>query len=155
MATYEDCAQAVLDTVPLVMRNIRSELRSHRTRDLSVPQFRILLFIKNHPEASISDVAEYIGLTLPTLSKMIDLLVARQWVTRVPCSEDRRRMQLGLTERGLILIDQSQESTRASLAARFEGLPAEELDRVMHAMQVLHGIFLSDYAVQPQAAQIK
>jgi DNA-binding MarR family transcriptional regulator len=155
MATYEDCAQAVLDTVPLVMRNIRSELRSHRTRDLSVPQFRILVFIKNNPDASISDVAEHIGLTLPTLSKMIDLLVARQWVTRVPCSEDRRRMQLGLTERGLTMIGQAQESTRASLAACFEGLPPEQLEQVTQAMQVLHGVFLTGHTIPSQAAQIK
>ncbi len=155
MATYEDCAQAVLDTVPLVMRNIRSELRSHRTRDLSVPQFRILLFIKNNPDASISDVAEHIGLTLPTMSKMIDLLVARQWVTRRPCSEDRRRMQLGLTARGQAMLHQAQEDTRARLAACFEGMPAEELEQVIHAMGLLQGVFASGQKTQPQAAQSK
>jgi DNA-binding MarR family transcriptional regulator len=141
MATAEDCAQAVLDTVPVVMRSIRGELRSHRNQDLSVPQFRILIYINNHPDASISAVAEHIGLTLPTLSKMIDLLVARQWVTRVPCSEDRRRMQLGLTERGLKMLQEAQQSTRHHLALCLAGLAPEQLDQVIHSMQLLQGTF--------------
>jgi DNA-binding MarR family transcriptional regulator len=141
MATAEDCAQAVLDTVPVVMRSIRSELRSHRNQDLSVPQFRILLFINKNADASISDVAEHIGLTLPTLSKMIDLLVARQWVTRVPCSEDRRRMQLGLTERGQAMLHEAQKSTRENLALCFAGLSPAQLDQVIQSMHLLQGTF--------------
>ena len=148
MATAEDCAQAVLDTVPVVMRSIRSELRSHRTRDLSVPQFRILVYINKHPDASISDVAEHIGLTLPTLSKMIDLLVARQWVTRVPCSEDRRRMQLGLTERGQAMLSQAVESTRANLAGCFINLNSDQLAQVIEAMHLLQSTFGGTPAIQ-------
>ncbi len=141
MATAEDCAQAVLDTVPVVMRSIRGELRSHRNQDLSVPQFRILIFINNNPEASISAVAEHIGLTLPTLSKMIDLLVARAWVTRVPSSDDRRRMQLGLTERGLKMLQEAQRSTRENLALCLAGLAPDQLDQVIQAMHLLQGTF--------------
>ncbi len=147
MASVEDCAQAVLDTVPLVMRSIRSELRSHRTRDLSVPQFRILLYINKNPDASISDVAEHIGLTLPTLSKMIDLLVAREWVTRVPCSDDRRRMQLGLTERGQAMLTQAAENTRANLARCFTNLTDDQLEQVIEAMRLLQGTFATTSAV--------
>lgn len=38
----ETCAAVIMDTVPLVMRNIRTEMRSHRTPDLFVE--RCLLF---------------------------------------------------------------------------------------------------------------
>ncbi len=141
MATPVDCAKVVLDTVPLVMRNIRSMIRSHRTPDLSVPQFRILLYISRHPDASLSEVAEYIGLTLPTLSKMVDLLVSREWVARNPCPEDRRRLQLGLTERGKAMLEQAQDSTRASLAKCFEDIPPEKLEQIAQAMQQLHLVF--------------
>ena len=36
----DDCAREVLEVVPLIMRAIRTDMRSHRTPDLSVPQFR-------------------------------------------------------------------------------------------------------------------
>ena len=53
--------------------------------DLSVPQFRTLLFLRRHPGASLSEVAEHIGLTLPSISKMIDRLEARDLLARLAC----------------------------------------------------------------------
>ena len=143
MATTFDCAQAVLDAVPLVMRSIRMQLRSHRHQDISVPQFRILIFINKHTDASLSEVADHIGLTLPTLSKMVDLLVTRGWVMRSPCPEDRRRLQLGLTARGKVMLDQALESTRASLARSFEGFSPDDLDRIVYSMDQLQSVFSS------------
>ncbi len=141
MATTFDCAQAVLDAVPLVMRSIRMQLRSHRHQDISVPQFRILIFINKHTDASLSEVADHIGLTLPTLSKMVDLLVTRGWVMRSPCPEDRRRLQLGLTARGKVMLDQALESTRTSLARSFEGFSPDDLDRIVNSMDQLQSVF--------------
>ena len=141
MATTFDCAQAVLDAVPLVMRSIRMQLRSHRHQDISVPQFRILIFINKHTDASLSEVADHIGLTLPTLSKMVDLLVTRGWVMRSPCPEDRRRLRLGLTARGKVMLDQALESTRTSLARSFEGFSPDDLDRIVNSMDQLQSVF--------------
>ena len=76
------CAQEILEVVPAVMLAIRAELRRHRTADLSVPQFRTLAFIDRQADASLSDVAEHIGLTLPSMSKIVDGLVTRKFVTR-------------------------------------------------------------------------
>ena len=101
MPTSPDvCAQEILEVVPAVMRTIRAELRRHRMADLTVPQFRTLAFIDHKADASLSDVAEHIGLTLPSMSKIVDGLVVRKLVTRQTHPTDRRRMTLALTTRG-------------------------------------------------------
>ena len=41
-ATTDECAHAILEVAPAIMRTIRTEMRSHRTPDLSIPQFRAL-----------------------------------------------------------------------------------------------------------------
>src|SRR5512136_590260 len=98
MTTSPDvCAQEILDVVPVVMRTIRAELRRHRTADLSVPQFRTLAFIDRQADASLSDVAEHIGLTLPSMSKIVESLVVRKFVTRQRHPPDGRRITLALT----------------------------------------------------------
>ena len=43
----------VLEVVPTVMRFIRTQMRSHRSLDLSVPQFRALVFIERTDGASL------------------------------------------------------------------------------------------------------
>jgi len=70
--SLDECARQVLETVPLVMRTVRAEMRRRRTADLSVPQFRTLNFLNRQAGASLSQVAEHIGLTLPSMSLLVE-----------------------------------------------------------------------------------
>ena len=144
MATSQECANAVLEVVPQVMRAIRSDLRSHRTADLSIPQFRILNFINRNPQASLSSLADHIGLTLPTMSKMVDGLVAREWVTRQASPGDRRQVLLGLTGRGKAMLDQAVAKTQASLADKLSTLSSTDRDTVFEAMKCMQAIFITE-----------
>lgn len=137
----EVCAQEVLEVVPVVMRTIRAELRRHRAADLSIPQFRTLAFIDRNADASLSDVAEHIGLTLPSLSKIVDGLVNRKFVTRQTARDDRRRMTLALTARGLNALETSRAATRACLAEDLAALSDRQRETVVQAMEILRPIF--------------
>ncbi len=134
----------VADTVPLVMRTIRAEMRRHRSADLSVPQFRALAFLRRHPGASLSHVAEHVGLTLPSTSKMIDRLVVRGLVVREAASDDRRCITLILTPAGESIVQQASEATQACLAGILTTLPPAEQASVMQAMQILQRTFSID-----------
>jgi DNA-binding MarR family transcriptional regulator len=142
MPTSPDaCAQEVLEVVPAVMRTIRAELRRHRTADLSVPQFRTLAFIDRQADASLSDVAEHIGLTLPSMSKIVDGLAARKLVTRQTHPRDRRRMTLALTARGQTVLQTSRQATRAYLAEDLSALTDRERETIAQAMEILRPVF--------------
>ena len=142
MSTSPDtCAQEILEVVPAVMRTIRAEMRRHRTADLSVPQFRTLAFIDRKADASLSDVAEHIGLTLPSMSKIVDGLVTRKLVTRHTSATDRRRMTLALTARGLTALQTSRAATRACLAEDLAGLTERQRDTIAQAMEILRPVF--------------
>jgi len=142
MITSPDvCAQEILEVVPVVMRTIRAEMRRHRTADLSVPQFRTLAFIDRNVDASLSDVAEHIGLTLPSMSKIVDGLVARKLVTRQTHATDRRRMMLALTARGLTALQTSREATRACLAEDLAALSDRQRETIAQAMEILRPVF--------------
>jgi DNA-binding MarR family transcriptional regulator len=144
MPTIPDtCAQEILEVVPSIMRTIRTEMRRHRTVDLSVPQFRTLGYIDRNANASLSDVAEHIGFTLPSMSKMIDGLVARKLVTRQTDPTDRRRMTLALTRSGLTALEASRAAARACLAESLATLTEAERANVMKAMEALRPIFTS------------
>ena len=95
----DECARHVLDVTPPTIRAIRQLMRSHRLRGLSVPQFRAMARLSWLPKASLSNVAEHVGCSLPAASRMIDVLVAQKLVVRHQCSNDRRQVSLGLTAR--------------------------------------------------------
>jgi MarR family transcriptional regulator for hemolysin len=142
MTTLPDaCAQEILEVVPIVMRTIRAEMRRHRTADLSVPQFRTLAFIDRQADASLSDVAEHIGLTLPSMSKIVEGLVTRKLVTRQTHATDRRRMMLALTTRGQTALQTSREATRACLAEDLAALSGRQRETIAQAMEILRPVF--------------
>ena len=139
----DDCAREVLDVVPLVMRTVRAEMRRHRTPGLSVPHFRVLAFLNHNAGASLSEVAEYIGLTLPSMSTLINGLVARALVTRQTTRTDRRRITLALTTRGAGVLEAARQDTQARLAEILAALSATERTSVVQAMQALRPVFAS------------
>ena len=137
----DDCAREVLDTIPLIMCAIRTEMRKRRKFDLSVPQFRALAFLHHFPNASLSDVAEHVGLMLPSMSKLMDGLVARGLVTRRESSGDRRRVDLALTPAGKSVLEMAYKECQAHLAVVLGQLGAGERAAVIRAMQTLRTIF--------------
>ncbi len=140
----ENTAQQVLEIVPAVMRTIRAEFRTQRSRDLSVAQFRTLAYIKNNDGASLSSLATHIGLTLPSMSKLIDGLVSRGLVTRDLDQEDRRKICLCLTKTGKDELESAYEHTQTFLADKISGLAKEDLDIVSRSMQILKSLFVPD-----------
>lgn len=137
----EECAREVLDVVPLVMRAIRAEMRSHRTPDLSVPQFRALLYLQRNPGAGLSAVADHLGLTPPSTSKLVDGLVARGLVERRPSPTDRRRVLLMVTPPGAGILQAASEATQARLAEALARLDGGKCATVLEAMQTLRALF--------------
>ncbi|MGD0093744.1 MAG: MarR family transcriptional regulator, partial [Planctomycetota bacterium] len=133
----------------LVMRTIRSEVRRRRQFDLSVPQFRTLAFLYHCAAASPSQAAEYVGLTRPSMSKMIDGLVARGLVARNDSLGDRRRVDLTLAPRGKAAFLEAREAARERLAEMLEPLSGAEKTVVSGAMQTLREVF----AAHERAAQ--
>src|SRR5690348_2467081 len=116
LARAERCAATIMETVPLVMRAIRAEMRRRRPADLSVPQFRALGFVRRNPGASLSEVAAHLGLTLPATSALIDLLVARELIVRALNPNNRRRVTLTLTPLGASTLGAAHADAQARLA---------------------------------------
>jgi DNA-binding MarR family transcriptional regulator len=131
----------MLDAIPLIMRTIRSEVRRQRKPDLSVPQFRTLALLSHCPQASLSQVAEHVGLTLPSMSKMVDGLVARGLVAREDCPQDRRRLDLTITPAGKAVFMAARKAAQARLAEMLKALSASDRALVVNAMRALRGVF--------------
>ncbi len=148
MSTPNECARAVLDTVPCIMQALRAQMRSRRGADLSVPQFRTLAFIGRRPSCSLSDVAQHVGTSLPSMSKLIDGLVERSLVGRIPESDDRRRVELTLTGEGEVLLAVVRDGTQTFLAGLFAEVTARERATIVEAMELLSPLFSTPKATR-------
>jgi len=140
-SSTEVCALRVLDAVPVVMRFIRVEMRSKRARGVSVPQFRSMAFLRTNEGASLSQVAEHVGLSMPAMSRLIDGLVRRGLLARDSSRSDRRKVTLRLTVRGHDMIRAARKWTEQRLAGVLENLPKDQRAEIADAMAVLKSVF--------------
>src|SRR4051812_3608806 len=135
------CARAMLDGLPQVMWFIRQHMRRHRTRGLSVPQFRALVLMDRFPEASLSAIAEHLGSTLPSASRLVTGLVDKGLVVRESSATDRRQLSLVLTPRGRSVLAAAQTETLEAVTAKVAGLTDAERETITRAMGLLLDVF--------------
>mgnify|MGYP001544840976 CR=1 FL=1 len=128
---------AVFETSLLVTRLVRAEARRSRPAGLSLSEFRALACLGTYPDCSLTDLADYLGLQLPTASKLADVLVKRGEITRREDAVDRRRNRLALTPIGRDKLDLAMGVVRAHLGERLSGLTAAEQQVVLKAMHIL------------------
>lgn len=139
--TLDTCTHEIMDTIPVIMQAIRVEMRRGRGTAISVPQFRALRFIQRSPDSSLSSLAEYLGLTPPSASKLVDGLVKQKFVIRKTSAADRRKVTLGLNPAGAALVDTARANARASLARKLKSLSDEDLQAVSRALKILRPLF--------------
>ena len=139
--TAQACAHAIIEVVPQVVQALRVQMRAQRSQDLSVPQFRALAYIRNHPCCSLTAVAEFIGLTLPAMSTLVNGLVEQGLVLRAVDPADRRRVLLTVTETGIAVHRRALDGAEACLAARLDALSAAQLTALQQAMVALAPLF--------------
>lgn len=133
----EDAAIRLVETVPCIMGLMRDEIRKHRPTELSEAQFRILIFLGRADGISLSELADDLGTGLPTVSKLIDGLVARKLVNREVCPEDRRRVRLALTGAGKEILRNVTEYAKAGVVRMLADLSEEESSIVSQALVIL------------------
>ena len=137
----EDAAHVLFDVVPQVMQQLRAEMRRRRGPEISVLQLRALAFLSRHPGATLSLVAEHVGLTLPSMSSQVSGLVARKLIDRSVSTEDRRYVTLKVTEQGRALLEMARQGAEENLAKNMAALSPRERATVVEAMHLLAHVF--------------
>jgi len=120
---------------------MRRQMRSH-CGGLSMPQFRTLVRVNREPQASLSSVAEHLGSSLSTVSRIVSGLVDKGLVVRRggPAG-DRRRMSLTLTARGRAVLARARRGTQQRMEQVLGQLSLRQSADVLAAMGVLKTVF--------------
>lgn len=128
-------AQHLLHVVMLVMRTVAAEMRRVRA-PIAPAQFGLLMRMSFGP-CSMSELARHQEVSLPTVSKSVDMLVRRGWVERWPSSSDRRQTMVRLSTRGRrVLADVARHAER-HVSRTLSRLSAEQRTELVEVMTLL------------------
>ena len=122
-----------------VNRRLEEELAERlRPSGLPIEQFRVLEAISQRGPLTMGDLAAAALVERPTLTKIIDRMVAAGLVFREPDEQDRRRVNIVLAPEGVDLYaglgDISQEMERRLSEALQTGPGARSLPDMLRAL---------------------
>jgi DNA-binding MarR family transcriptional regulator len=105
--------------------------------ELSLPQYRILGMLAEGAAAA-SSLADRLAVSPPSVTSVVDGLVARGFVVREPDLSDRRRLNLALTDTGRQVLVDADASVSARLDLIASHLPPPEADATVAALEHWH-----------------
>jgi len=143
--TREDPDRDVAIALDVVVARLSSALRHSLTElddseRLTMPQLRCLQALAVTGTALTTQLARKMEVAVPTMTGRIDGLVARGFVERHPDSEDRRQIQLVLTDAGRAHLARCQEATLNRLQGLLGTLRPDQKERLGSVLGELVGV---------------
>jgi DNA-binding MarR family transcriptional regulator len=106
---------------------------------VSVVQLRALTVLDREGTANLAQLAEGMGVTVSTTSRLVDRLVAAGLVDRRTASHTRREIALRLTARGRSTLTRYDDLRLGGLHACLDALPDGEREQALAGLRAFGG----------------
>ena len=144
--TTEEITHELLAVLPLLNRIVAAEVRREAGEETTMPQFRVLAHLVDGP-LTLSVLARKRRVSLQSMGELVQALVERGWVVRIPDPTDRRQHLLHLTEEGRAHYERAQEQALRRLAPLLDELTDDEMAAVQQALPALHRVLTREEKV--------
>lgn len=115
-------------------------ISTHAADELGLPsvvQLRALTVLRELGVANLVRLASGMGVTVSTASRLVDRLVAAGLADRQPSTRSRREVDLGVTDRGVELLERYDELRLAELRRLLDRLPSDRRPHVLRGLREL------------------
>jgi DNA-binding MarR family transcriptional regulator len=105
--------------------------------DLTMPQAKTLVLLYSDGGAPMGQLARSLGVTLPTVTGIVDRLVDHGLAHRLVQPRDRRLVVCRLTRRGSETVERLHQAGRGRMANLLDDLSVDDLRTVLAGLAVL------------------
>lgn len=133
-------AEKLLTFIPIMTKKIiRLDMQANEI--LPINQLVVLGILGDEGILSISEICKKISVSKPQMTIIIDKLVKKDLVYRVYSKEDRRIINIDLTEKGKEYLRSLLEMFKENLSHKLISLPREELAKLLNLIETIESIF--------------
>lgn len=143
MTAFDDSLQLTATDLRLATFRLARRLRCARAADsMSDAQLAVLADLRMHGRRTISTLAERERVTAPSMTNMINGLEEQGYVTRTPDADDRRRVQVEITDAGAEVVVETIRRRDVLLADMLAELDftADELSTLRAASELMRRV---------------
>lgn len=141
MSTSLETAHDLLSILPLLNRVMIVELRQEAGEETTMPQFRVLSYLQESP-LTVSDIARRRRVSFQSAGELVQTLVERGWIKRLPDPNDRRQSLLHVTEAGQGAYERVQTHMLQRISELVDGLSEDDKTVIRRAMSLLQAMLV-------------
>jgi DNA-binding MarR family transcriptional regulator len=138
-------AEDLFSNMPLIGRSIRKKLLKTALtsfeEDIAPPHFEIMKLLEEAGTLHVAEIGERLQITRPQMTHLIDRLVELDIVERQMGIEDRRMINIMLTDKGKRIINEHDDDIRNATREMLACLTDEELEGLSVSLRKLREIF--------------
>ena len=134
----------LLSITPLIRRNIQRKIVrtafAQIEADISLPHLEIIVTLKEEGTRHIAEIGEKLQIPKPQMTHLIDRLEKLGIIGRHPDTADRRIVNIALTEKGNLIIEELDRIIKNSIREKLACLTDEELRDLSQSLRKLGDI---------------
>ncbi len=135
-ADADRLADFVLFTQRSCILNLSTELNKG---NISFPQFFLLTYLSSEEYLTMSDIAKKMGHSTAAATGLVDRLEKLAYVERVHAAEDRRKIMVRITTKGVELVSKMRKEIANDLAGILAGLDEDQAEALEHTKRAISG----------------
>lgn len=135
-----DLSQEAADFRMATFRLAR-RLRSERAIDrMSDGQFAVLAALSLHGSHTLGELADRERVSAPSMNRTVNCLEESGYATRTPDADDRRKVNIDITDTGREVVDETVRRRDSWLEKALVSLPPEQRDVLVRAAAIMREV---------------
>lgn len=121
----------LFDLLVILNKKIFNPLVLSKVINLTPGQFSILFYLMKNNNSSVSEAADYLQISKPNMTPLLDSLIDLGYVERTRDTKDRRVVRLSLTEAGLDFYNLMKKTNIGFVKEIFKDFGEDELKELL------------------------
>jgi DNA-binding MarR family transcriptional regulator len=139
-AVTDSITDNLLNILPLIHRKLLKVEFERVNPNLSRLHFIVLHILSDHRRLPISEIGRNLFIPKPQMTALVDKLIQFGMVTRMPDTEDRRVINISLTDKGRKTIEECDKLIRESIRQKLSSLSSSDLQAFLKCTTLLREI---------------
>ena len=135
----EDIADDVLDSFPIFFRRVSRE-GSHPGSKKFDPSRFVLRAVWKHGPVRMSEIGKHMGISKPYMTLLVNKLISEGLVERVPDPDDRRVVNVTITDAGRGAIREFMRNARETVMRNLSSLDSGDISSLHESMKRIRSI---------------
>ncbi|MNC05763.1 HTH-type transcriptional repressor NicR [compost metagenome] len=135
-------AEGILKIFPIIVRYFFQLRDETSDPEYTYQDFVTLHVLEEYGKSPISAVGKILMISKSRMTAIVDKLIEAKLIERVPDHEDRRIINIELTNRGKELALNNQRNLKFGISKRFVNLSEDEMEQFIHSMMIMQKLMI-------------